>query len=398
MNKHRPTSLRLSGWLCQDQAVLGVGLGALSLSLFALCYGLLSPALPLLASAFGIGLVQQGSLMTAYAVGYLFAVVFGGYLADRWSKERVLTCGLGLIGAGLVLTWAAPNYVSGLAALGVTGGGGGLIEMVVSAIVSDYVPDRRGSALNLLQLAFGLSAASPIILTWLVDTEGSWRLGFVALGGIAWVLGLLSLMLTSRGTPSEDRIDLRAVTLLARRPRLWAIAASQAAYVFSEVSLLSWSITFLVSGRGISAARANGALSLFWVALLAGRMLTTILAVRIRLDRLLILMTVAAMAGVVTLVLVADGEAARILVGILGFLYAGIFGTIIAYAGDEFPRYSGTVFGLIMAAGAAGAVIGPWAVGAVAEAVTLEAALWLVAATMGLTGVIYMILGSPRQI
>ena len=77
----------------------------------------------------------------------------------------------------------------------------------------------------------------------------------------------------------------------------------------------------------------------------------------------------------------------------LGLFYAGIFGTTLAYAGNTYPEYSGTVFGLILATGALGAVVGPWLVGVVSSATSVSLGLGLTAAAMLVTALIYVLLG-----
>lgn len=393
MHHRRDRRLRLR----TTRPAAAIALGALSICLFALMYGLLGPSLPLQAQAFGINLARQGSLMTAYALGYLIAVLVIGYVSDRIGKERMLTAGLALASAGLLMMVAACAYRVGWAAMAAIGAGGGSMEMLASAIVSDRLAQRRGPALNLLQLAFGLSALSPLLLTQLAAADGRWRLAFLALGLAALFLVPFSLLVRPSPVAGLKQIDRGALRELAGRPRLWMIALSQAAYVFSEVSLVSWTVDYLVSERAAPLARANGAVSLFWVALLAGRIVSTLLSIRVRLDRLLVGMASLATLGVTAVVLVPLAEWAWIGVGGLGLLYAGIFGTILAYAGECYPDYSGTVFGVVFAAGAAGALAGPWLVGIVAQAATLNLGFGLIAASMAAVALLYVFLGRARR-
>ncbi|NLF00231.1 MAG: MFS transporter, partial [Anaerolineales bacterium] len=353
---------------CESSGGLAISLGAAALCFLALLYGLMGPTLPLLGVAYQVNLAQQGALMTIYALGYLLAVVGGGFLADRWGKEPVLTTGLAVMASGLLATGLSQSYLLGITGMVLIGAGGGLVEMVVSAIVSDRVPERRAVALNLLQLVFGLSALSPLVITWLGNTGNGWRYAFLGLGAGALLLAPLSAQLRPRPVSSDDRIDIRALRLLVRRPRLWAIAVSQAAYVFAEVSIVSWMVDYLTQARGSSSGQANSAVSLFFVAMLAGRLVCTALSTRVRLDRLQAGMAGAVVVGTVAVLLAPMGSWAWIPTGMLGLFYAGIFGTTLAYAGNTYPEYSGTVFGLILATGALGAVVGPWLVGVVSSA------------------------------
>ena len=370
-----------------------VGLGFIALSFYALCYGLLGPSLSILGHTFDISLPQQGLLMTAYALGYLLAVSFGGYRSDRRGKGGAFTWGLALMGCGMLLVATSRSYARALLGTCVVGGGGGLIEMSASAMTSDALPTRRGSALNFLQVVFGLSGVSPLLLTWRLSNGGTWRSVFVGLGIGTLLLMLVSSTLRWPFPLLKNRIDPEVVALVIRRPRLWGIAGSQALYVFSEAGLASWAVTYLISARAATIAQANGAVSLFWVTMGIGRLACSALASRVRLNRLMICLSTGGTLGLIAVFAFPRCEWAWVLVGIAGLFYSGIFATNLAYAGGTYSAYSGTVFGVIMGAGAAGALVGPWLIGLIAEATTISLAFGLVAASLMGTALIYARLG-----
>lgn len=373
-----------------------VVVGVIGLSLYALTYGLTGPTLPLLGEAYRIDLSEQGALMTTYGLGYLAAVLVGGYLADRFGKERILTTGLLVMGFGLVGTGFSRAYLGGLVAFGVIGAGGGFVEMTISAIVSERLPEKRGAALNLLQIVFGLSAASPLLLTYVLRSTRSWRPAYYGLGAAVLVLMPVSATLQrQRGQPG-DRISLAALSALYRRPRLWVIALSQGLYAFSEVSLLSWAVTYLINVRAESLSRANGALSAFWVLFALGRLGCSALSGRVGLNRIIVGLTLSATVSLMATIIVPASGWAWVLMAVTGLFYSGVFGTILAYAGDSYPQYPGTVFGLVLATGSMGAVVGPWLIGSIAESTTMTVALAVVALAMLLTGGVYLGLGRSR--
>jgi len=373
-----------------------VTIGTLGLSLYALTYGLTGPTLPLLGEAFRLDLSQQGALMTTFALGYLISALVGGYLANRWGKERVLMAGLVVMGTGLAGTGLASSYIGGLAGFAVIGAGGGFVEMTISAIVSERLPSKRGAALNLLQIIFVLSAASPLILTWVLRSTGSWRPVYFGLAAASLVLMPAAALLRGQRGRTADRISWAALTTLYRRPRLWIIALGQGLYAFAEVSLLSWVVSYLVAERGESLARASGALSAFWVLFALGRLGCSALSTRVTLDRIVVGLTFGATVTLAAALVVPSGAWSWLLIAASGLFYSGVFGTILAYAGDSYPQYTATVFGLVLATGSSGAVLGPWLIGSIAESSSLTVALAVVALTMFATGGVFLGLGPSR--
>jgi fucose permease len=268
--------------------------------------------------------------------------------------------------------------------------------MSISAIVSERLPEKRGAALNLLQIIFGLSAASPLLLIWADRSAASWRLAYYGLCAAALGLAPAAALLRPNRAVPADRISLAALAVLYRRPRLWVIAASQALYAFAEVSLLSWAVPYLVGVRGEPITRANMALSAFWVLFALGRLGCSALSTRVSLNRIVVVLTMGSALTLAAVLLVRQGPWPFILVAVSGLFYSGVFGTILAYAGDSYPQYQATVFGLVLAAGSVGAVLGPWLVGSIAESASLSVALAVVALTMLATGVIFVGLGRSR--
>jgi FHS family glucose/mannose:H+ symporter-like MFS transporter len=174
------------------------------------------------------------------------------------------------------------------------------------------------------------------------------------------------------------------------------IAVSQGLYAFAEVSLLSWAVTYLIAVRGESLARANTALSIFWVLFGLGRLGCSVVSTRVSIHRIVAGLTIGATITLVAAVLAPTSAWAWALVALSGLTFSGVFGTILAYAGDTYPRYPGTVFGLVLATGSAGAVLGPWLIGAIAEALNLSIGLAVIALAMLATGLIYLGLGPSR--
>jgi FHS family glucose/mannose:H+ symporter-like MFS transporter len=108
---------------------------------------------------------------------------------------------------------------------------------------------------------------------------------------------------------------------------------------------------------------------------------------------LIIAIAGAATAGLVAVLALPLGTAAWVVLGLTGIFFAGMFATNLAYAGNTYPEHSGTAFSLIMAAGACGALIGPWLMGVVAELSTIRLAFWLIAAAMFANILIFLRLG-----
>jgi EmrB/QacA subfamily drug resistance transporter len=153
---------------------LGVFAGALDL-------GVLSPALPALGAAFGVGPRDLAWVFTLYLLANVVSIPIATKLADRHGRRPVYIACVAVFAAGSVLAIAAPSFGVFLLARAIQAAGAGGIFPVATAAIGDRVPpERRGAALGLVAATWGLAAVIGPTLGGLVTHFISWH----------WVFGL----------------------------------------------------------------------------------------------------------------------------------------------------------------------------------------------------------------
>ncbi|MBV9440381.1 MAG: MFS transporter, partial [Candidatus Eremiobacteraeota bacterium] len=153
---------------------LGVFAGALDL-------GVLSPALPALGAAFGVGPRDLAWVFTLYLLADVVAIPVATKLADRYGRRPVYVTCVSVFGAGSVLAIAAPSFAVFLVARAIQAAGAGGIFPVATAAIGDRVPpERRGAALGLVAATWGLAAVIGPAFGGLVTHFVSWHWVFAA--------------------------------------------------------------------------------------------------------------------------------------------------------------------------------------------------------------------------
>ena len=131
---------------------LGVFAGALDL-------GVLSPALPALGAAFGVGPRDLAWVFTLYLLANVVSIPIATKLADRYGRRPVYIACVTVFALGSVLAIAAPTFAVFLVARAIQAAGAGGIFPVATAAIGDRVPaERRGAALGLVAATWGLAA------------------------------------------------------------------------------------------------------------------------------------------------------------------------------------------------------------------------------------------------
>jgi EmrB/QacA subfamily drug resistance transporter len=148
---------------------LGVFAGALDL-------GVLSPALPALGAAFGVGPRNLAWVFTLYLLANVVSIPVATKLADRYGRRPVYIACVTVFACGSVLAIAAPSFAVFLVARAIQAAGAGGIFPVATAAIADRVPpDRRGAALGLVAATWGLAAVIGPVVGGLITHFISWH-------------------------------------------------------------------------------------------------------------------------------------------------------------------------------------------------------------------------------
>ncbi len=321
---------------------------------------------------------------------------FGGYFQNRYGPRVTATVGGILYGVGIILAgFSAPNLIMLYLTYGVLGGIGlGLGYIVPLAMLIKWFPDRRGFITGLAVAGFGLGAAatSPIAANLLIPSFGVGNT-FVALGIVYLVIVVLAAQfyrtapdgyVPSGWTPSVRQQTGRAIreyTLgeALTSPRwyvLWLILAlnvTAGAALISVASPLAQDFTKVTAGVAsvlvITISIFNGAGRLFWgwVSDGIGRPFTFLTLFIIQIITFALIPSI----GIFAVLLVPAA--------IIGLCYGGGFGTMPAFAADFFgPKNAGTIYGVMLTAWSAGAIVGPILI----ASVDYRTALYIIAGIM----------------
>ena len=147
-----------------------------------------------LEQAFDIGSAQSGlPYMTALAFYAIFMFITGRYI-ERFNPRTIILVGGFLVSAGWILSSFATGIVTLTIAYGCIGGAGvGIAYGVPMAVVAKWFPEKKGFAVGLVLVGFGLSPliTAPLART-IVELVGLTRAFLILGAGFAVFLPVLS--------------------------------------------------------------------------------------------------------------------------------------------------------------------------------------------------------------
>ena len=232
---------------------------------------------------------EYGSLFLPMIAGAIATASLGGWLARRWGLKPVFLSGL-VLNLAAMLALASSQQLIGshdaaygalLAAMTALGAGFGASVTVLNLYARGYFPARAETALTALHALLGTGTALAPLLLELFSAGGRWWLFPLA---IAVLLGGLGLAALGTALAPAAPAPSAAIETAGARPAaagLSSFVAAAVLYGVCESIFGNWGTIYLHESKGLSTGSAALALSLFWAAVTAGRILTALLAVRI---------------------------------------------------------------------------------------------------------------------
>ena len=332
--------------------------------------------------------ISSASIATAYGAATLVAAFLlpqTGKLVDRFGVRAAMLTITALLGIACMIFGAAANVLwlaVGFALLRFFGQGS--LMLGSANLVSQWFAKKRGLAMGLMALGFGISMAiHPPLGQWLIEQYG-WRQAWVILGVLTWLLFLPPLLFLVFDKPedvglrpdgeqpaandtdgSESAADIPGLTLneALRTLSFYIVSIGWFAIAMLVTTLHFWQVA-VMTRQGVDAETAAQVFTISAIAMacampLVGRAFDTFRTRYMFATGL----TITAL-SLICVTFAADGLSAA--------LYAVLFGVNNAFSmtmfGYLWPRYFGrkhlgSIQGTGQMIGVVGASLGPLPVG-----------------------------------
>jgi MFS transporter, FSR family, fosmidomycin resistance protein len=358
--------------------------------------GAVPALLPFFVLEFDLSYTATAVLMLAVLVSSSLVQPLFGLLSDRRGAMWLLPGGIALGGLGTGLAAVAPRYELVVVLVFAAGIGIAAYHPEGAKFAAYASGRKRASGMSYFNIGGNTGyALGPIVVTPLVLWLGLTG-GLVAMVPVLVVAAVmlnsfarLEPLVPERSARSAATgiDDVGAMTILALVIALRSVA---------WFGLLTFVPLWVIEGGGTE-GEGNRTLSLMLLAGAAGTLLLGPVADRIGLRRTM-LVTQAALPFLIVAFVAVGGVVGNVALMLVGLCVVGTFGVTMVLSQLYLPRHvgmaSGLSVGLAMGLGGIAAV----ALGAIADAVDLETALYVAAAAPALGAVLCLALPRPRPL
>jgi MFS transporter, FHS family, glucose/mannose:H+ symporter len=328
---------------------------------------MIGPLLPILAARWSLNDAQSGYLISAQFIGALLGTLSSSLLLPRLGFRWTIAAGqilMALGTAGLLGT----SLSAGTATVFCYGAGIGLTIPAGNLMVAEVSPERRSSALNLLNFCWSAGAIScPFLLACFQATRG---IQFFLVGVAMLLLGLTAVVVASPihvtlpvSSPEYD--TAQSYFKFLRQPVAVVLGALFFVYVGTENALGAWLASYAGRTSNLPFAAWMTVPSFFYGALLLGRALAPV-SLKLMTDAQQAISGAAlALLSSVFLILSKSIVAISTCAFFAGLGLSTLYPIIIAILSATFGAQGMKIGGVMFALSTLGGAIIPWLVGLV---------------------------------
>jgi MFS transporter, FHS family, L-fucose permease len=375
--------------------------------MFAMTTDAVGVIIPEVMKQFNLSMTAAGLMHYTPMIAIALAGVLLGFLADKFGRKFTIILGLAIFAANSYLYITANTFGFILSLMAVGGLAIGVFKTGALALIGDICKSTKEhtSTMNTVEGFFAVGAIiGPFIVTYFLSKGVDWKWLYVVAGTLCIVLIIMALMVEYPKTikTTEEPINLRGTLSMMKDPYAMGFSMGAFFYVAVECAIYVWMPTLISGYNGSAVFIATYALSIFFILRAVGRFIGAWLMSRFNWSMVLSIFSFLILLCFLGSVIGGIGMAV-ILLPLSGLFMSVIYPTINSKGISCFPKAKhGSVAGVILFFTAAGAALGPLAMGAVSDAFGHNAKYGFILATVFaallFTGVLVNLIFNPTQL
>ena len=341
---------------------------------------IIGATLPKILAEFSWSYTAAGAVIAAGALGDFVSSFTCGVLLERIGPKAVVVGGIVLQTLALAFFAATPSVLLNFILNLLIGFGQGGIEVTINYSVARMQKRGESHLMSIMHSAFSIGAVvGPVVIGLIIRSGLPWQLIYRGVAGISVLVGgtMLALPFGRIGVTRGEAASEAGSGSPARLPMFYVAAAILFLYVGLEFGSSKWVGEYFVTVLGSQASVGAFMVSVFWTGLLVGRLGIPLLFRKVEHGVLLLSLSLAATTFVAFSILVRSPVVAGIGFFVAGLGCSAIYPLVMTIVGHYFRKGQGKAIGFAATGGALGALVLPFAMAAVSEAVGLKNGFWL---------------------
>lgn len=300
---------------------------------------LLGTTWPLMRLDLGVPVEYAGIISFIISGGTIISSLLSHRLIKKFGTGNITVVSV-LLTALALLGFSLSNEFYFLIILAIPLGiGAGAIDAGLNKFVAENYEAKH---MNWLHSFWGVGAIiGPLLISFFINMEAGWRLGYLVIAIIQFALAILLIFSLPKWYKKENgdkklEVHLEDNHVKVKKSLLIAVLSSYFLYMFIESAIILWGATYLIEVRAFTESLAALSISLYFVGITVGRMLSGFLSIKISNNNLIKIGVTTIITGVL-LLFIPNNIISVIAVVIIGLGLAPIYPALL----HQTPVYFG---------------------------------------------------------
>lgn len=339
--------------------------------MFAMTTDAVGVIIPEIIEEFRLSMTAAGFFHYGPMTAMALAGIFLGFLADKMGRKKTIILGLACFSVSSLLFLAGHSFLFFLSLLVFSGAAIGVFRTGALALIGDisHSNNEHTATMNTVEGFFGVGAIiGPFLVSYLLNQNVEWKWLYVIAAIISVILILIAVFVKYPKTKksTEEPINVGRTLQMVKNPYALGFSLAAFFYVTVEAAIYVWMPTLLKDYDGSLIFIATYALPIFFVLRAAGRFFGAWMITKLPWDLVLTISGLVIFSCFLSTIVFPD--AAVYLLPITGLFMSVIYPTINSKGISCFPKPKhGAIAGIILFFTAAGAALGPLAMGVVSD-------------------------------
>lgn len=340
--------------------------------MFAMSTDAVGVIIPEVMKQFNLSMTSAGLMHYTPMIAIAFSGIFLGFLADRIGRKMTIIIGLALYAVNSYLFIAGNTFGFFLSLMIIAGFAIGVFKTGALALIGDISKStvEHTSTMNTVEGFFGIGAIiGPFIVSYFLSIGVDWKFLYVVVGTLCVILIIMSLLIKYPATikSAKETVSLKSALSLVKDPYALGFSIAIFLYVAVECAIYVWMPTLIKGYEGGIVFLTTYALAIFFLLRAAGRFLGSWLMAKFNWAVVLTIFCFLILVCFIGSVIGGVGLAV-ILLPLSGLFMSVVYPTLNSKGISCFPKAKhGSIAGIILFFTAAGAALGPLAMGAVSD-------------------------------
>jgi fucose permease len=340
--------------------------------MFAMTTDSVGLIIPEVVKQFKLSLTAAGSFQYASMVAIALGGFFLGFIADKLGRKKTIIIGLCLFAINSYLYIVGNSFAFFLTLMVIAGIAIGIFKTGALALIGDISKSttQHTSTMNTVEGFFAIGAIiGTFIVPYFLSIGVKWQWLYVVAGTLCVILIVIALLVKYPQTirKTEEPINFKATLLIMKDPYALGFSIGAFLYVSVECAIYVWMPTLISGYKGNAVFIATYSLTIFFILRAAGRFLGSWVMAKFNWAIVLCIFCFLILVCFIGSVIGGIGIAV-ILLPLSGLFMSVVYPTLNSKGISCFPKAKhGSIAGIILFFTAAGAALGPLAMGAISD-------------------------------